>query len=63
MTPQFIFSQKEMCARLGRSREYVRAMCARGFVLPATIEEAVVFLRQHPKPLQNPARHGERRKR
>lgn len=48
----FILSKKEMAARLGRSREFVRAMCRRGFVLPATVEEAVSFLRQHPSPCQ-----------
>lgn len=56
----FIFSQKEMAARIGRSREYVRCMCRRGFVIPATVEEAVIFLRQHPQPCR---RHGEKRRR
>ena len=61
MPTPFLFTQKEMAARIGRSREYVRQMCRQGFVLPATVEEAVVFLRQHPAPCKN--RHGERRKR
>ena len=50
MNQPFIYTQKELAARIGRSREYIRHMCRRGFVLPATEQEAVVFLRQHPKP-------------
>jgi len=49
--PETLFSTvKELAAALGRSEDYVTYMKAGGFQLPATLAEAVAWIREHPHP-------------
>lgn len=41
---------KELAAALRRSEDYVTYMKLGGFRLPATLQEAVSWIREHPNP-------------
>ena len=47
---RYYFTKKELAAAIGRSPRFVRFMELGGFMLPATIEEAVYFIRENPFP-------------
>lgn len=48
--PKFYFTKKELAQAMGRSTRFVRFMEMGGFVLPATMAEAVMFIRENPFP-------------
>jgi hypothetical protein len=48
--PKFYFTKKELAQAMGRSTRFVRFMELGGFVLPATMLEAVNFIRENPFP-------------
>ena len=45
MSSEIYQTKKEMANALGRSRDYVEDMIRGGFLLPATLMEAVQFIR------------------
>lgn len=50
-----LLSIKELAWKLGRSREYIRAMRRRGFRMPgnrATLSDALIFLEENPMPMR-----------
>ena len=70
MTDEIILQHKQLAARLGTNRQYVRDMCKGGFRLPCQLSEAVNFLRENPHPTRfrymnarPPSRHLSRRHR
>ena len=47
---RYYMTKKELAAAIGRSTRFVRYMELGGFMLPATITEAVIFIRENPFP-------------
>ena len=49
-SPRFFFTKKELAAAIGRNPRFIRDMELGGFRLPATVEDAVVFIRENQWP-------------
>jgi hypothetical protein len=49
---KIFFTQKELAAELGRTRQFVAAMQRGGLKLPVTRQEAEAFLNLHPHPMK-----------
>jgi hypothetical protein len=48
--PKYYFHVKTLAAAIDRSPRFVSDMLRGGFEIPATIEDAVIFIRKHPFP-------------
>ena len=60
---KFYFTKKELASAIGRSTSFVRFMEMGGFMLPATIQEVVDFIRANPFPsrFRKPSPHKSRK--
>lgn len=47
---KYYFTKKDLAAAMGRTTRFVRFMELGGFVLPASMEDAVLFIRENPFP-------------
>lgn len=59
---KILLSTKELANMLGRSEKYIYYMRLCGFIMPggrATIEDAILFLKEHPNPC---AEHRKQKK-
>jgi hypothetical protein len=51
--PKLCLTRKELAGQIGRTRGYVADMIRGGFRLPATVTDAVDWIRANPPPSRN----------
>jgi|DEB19_MinimDraft_3_1074340.scaffolds.fasta_scaffold184251_1 hypothetical protein len=47
---KYYFTKKDLAAAMGRTARFVRFMELGGFILPASMDDAVHFIRENPFP-------------